>query len=311
MHPRIWLVFFVGIGICHSVVIFSDTVSQYRSCEVPFCTQDGRTDLAVRLFDQDQISYAIAVNTQTCQAYRIPWHLCQKKAPIKRFRDTFFCKILSKSTTPPYPITNDGITQFSNKKGGLCLSMDLCPSPKPLDKRIITELPILAYPFPLAIALSGKWLDTHPQDLAWLLDQQRQYHIQITWINHSYSHPFDPKKSIESTFFLTSDFDVKQDILEQEKTMLAHGLMPSVYVRFPGLVSCQSIIKITQDLHLIPIGSLAWLAKGEMPTTGSIILVHGNGNEPKGIDILQLFLKTHPHLQWESLVSACKKYLDP
>jgi len=40
---------------------------------------------------------------------------------------------------------------------------------------------------------------------------------------------------------------------------------------------------------LIPIGSAAWLAKGETPRAGSLILVHANGNEPEGIRLLQIF----------------------
>jgi hypothetical protein len=34
---------------------------------------------------------------------------------------------------------------------------------------------------------------------------------------------------------------------------------------------------------LIPVGSDAWLAKKQKPESGSIVLIHGNGNEPLGI----------------------------
>ena len=37
---------------------------------------------------------------------------------------------------------------------------------------------------------------------------------------------------------------------------------------------------------LIPVGSDAWLAKNEVPSAGSIVLVHGNGNEPVGVEKL-------------------------
>ena len=40
---------------------------------------------------------------------------------------------------------------------------------------------------------------------------------------------------------------------------------------------------------LIPIGSDAWLAKGQPVHKGSIVLIHGNGNEPVGIkDFIRL-----------------------
>ncbi|WP_063653705.1 hypothetical protein [Candidatus Arsenophonus triatominarum] len=44
-------------------------------------------------------------------------------------------------------------------------------------------------------------------------------------------------------------------------------------------------MKKIKNLGLIPIGSNAWLAKGEQPKSGSIVLIHGNGNEPAGIKI--------------------------
>jgi len=43
------------------------------------------------------------------------------------------------------------------------------------------------------------------------------------------------------------------------------------------------VLEKLQQLSLIPIGSDAWLAKGEQPRPGSFVLVHGNGNEPAGI----------------------------
>ena len=50
---------------------------------------------------------------------------------------------------------------------------------------------------------------------------------------------------------------------------------------------------------LIPIGSGAWLAKGENPkVSGSIVLIHANGNEPVGVDdFLRLLQKEKAALQ--------------
>ncbi|MNT87847.1 hypothetical protein D3C86_1607280 [compost metagenome] len=40
---------------------------------------------------------------------------------------------------------------------------------------------------------------------------------------------------------------------------------------------------------LIPIGSDAWLAKGQHAQDGSIVLIHANGNEEVGVqDFIQL-----------------------
>jgi len=66
--------------------------------------------------------------------------------------------------------------------------------------------------------------------------------------------------------------------------MLKNGLLPSVFFRFPGLVSDQQLVYRITDFGLIPIGSDAWLAKGQKANAGSIVLIHANGNEPVGVD---------------------------
>ena len=71
--------------------------------------------------------------------------------------------------------------------------------------------------------------------------------------------------------------------------MLEQGLIPSVFFRFPGLVSDNKVVGLVTDYGLIPIGSDAWLAKGQSATSGSIVLIHGNGNEPVGVsDFIRL-----------------------
>ena len=52
----------------------------------------------------------------------------------------------------------------------------------------------------------------------------------------------------------------------------------------PGLVSDSNIFDKVISYGLIPIGSDAWLAKNQIPGQGSIVLIHGNGNEPVGIE---------------------------
>ena len=72
-------------------------------------------------------------------------------------------------------------------------------------------------------------------------------------------------------------------------SLIENGLLPSPFFRFPGLVSDRKLIEQLRALSLIPIGADAWLAKGETPHPGSIILVHANGNEPEGIRLLLSF----------------------
>ncbi|MGN6638288.1 MAG: polysaccharide deacetylase family protein, partial [Mucilaginibacter sp.] len=70
----------------------------------------------------------------------------------------------------------------------------------------------------------------------------------------------------------------------------------------PGLVSDQQLVYKITDYGLIPIGSDAWLAKGQQANDGSIVLIHGNGNEPVGVNdfikLLQSKTKQIAEKQW-------------
>lgn len=107
--------------------------------------------------------------------------------------------------------------------------------------------------------------------------------LDITWVNHSFSHPYFKGKPFNENFLLFPGMDMKSEVLITEKILLQHNQVPSMFFRFPGLVSNEMTVKELNKLGLIPIGSNAWLAKGEHPKSGCIFLIHGNGNEPLGI----------------------------
>jgi hypothetical protein len=68
-----------------------------------------------------------------------------------------------------------------------------------------------------------------------------------------------------------------------EKELIDKGQIPSLFFRFPGLISDREIYLKVISYGLVPVGSDAWLAKNQMPSDGSIVLVHANGNEPLGL----------------------------
>ncbi|WP_104384084.1 polysaccharide deacetylase [Sphingobacterium sp. HMA12] len=177
------------------------------------------------------------------------------------------------------------------KESGINLTIDLCPSHKPLDKDIFEDL-LSAFKgldstLPLAVSVSGKWLLNHPDDLAWLKSLDRKG-VKITWINHTYDHVFN-KKPLVSNFLLSPGTDLNYEILANEKLMLRNGLVPSVFFRCPGLVSDRAVIEKLLSYGLIAVGSDAWLAKGQQAHNGSIVLIHGNGNEELGVrDFIRL-----------------------
>lgn len=58
-----------------------------------------------------------------------------------------------------------------------------------------------------------------------------------------------------------------------------------------------------QKFGLIPVGADAWLAMDQLPHSGSIILVHGNSNEPQGIKKIMPILQNNEY-HWLPLVYA-------
>lgn len=115
--------------------------------------------------------------------------------------------------------------------------------------------------------------------------------IKITWINHTYNHHFNPKAALKNNFLLASGTDINFEILGTEMALLEKGLELSAFFRFPGLVSDRQLVERITNYGLIPIGSDAWLAKGQVAHNGSIVLIHGNGNEPIGIKDFIMLLK--------------------
>lgn len=204
---------------------------------------------------------------------------------------------------PPFRLYNHGIRKFSQKCKGILVTMDLCPSHFPLDRRPFKYLQSAFSkfdgPLPIGIAISGMWLENHPCDVRWLIFLEKKKMFNITWINHTYSHPREYKKkpkNLSKGFLLTKGIDVDKEIIKTEIAMIKAGITPSVFVRFPGLVANEMILKKVCALGLIPIGCSGWLAKGEQVTDGSIILIHANGREPRGILLFSKLLSQKKNL---------------
>lgn len=193
-------------------------------------------------------------------------------------------------------LQNAGIVHSLPVGNGVVLTLDLCPSRHPLDRglieRVIAEFKPVERPVPLAVAVTGVWMEEHPDDLAWLLELTQRGDAAITWINHSFHHRFDPTRPLTRNFLLEPGTNLESEILRTEQTMLEHRMQPSVFFRFPGLVSNAQIFQDVVGHGLVPVGSDAWLAKGQWPINGSIVLIHGNGNEPLGVEEFLQLLRT-------------------
>jgi len=105
----------------------------------------------------------------------------------------------------------------------------------------------------------------------------------ITWINHSANHKLNEDKKGRLMFLTSSDTNIDSEILEVESELLHRSQMPSIFFRFPGLVYDKSLLENLKRMSLIAIDSDTWINKGQNIHDGSIVLLHGNGNEHIGI----------------------------
>jgi len=267
--------------------------------------------MILRQFENEGKTFFLLVNPQTLETKIDETNFYQVKlmtiAEARAFfKTTSYQKALLKAEKQSVMIQDAGIENGMPKETGISLTADLCPSHRPLDRRIftdiITEFKKVEHPVPIALSITGIWMRDHLADLNWLKQLQQDQEIYITWINHSFNHRVSLKAPLKENFLLEPGTDINYEVLETEKAMLKNGLLPSVFFRFPGLVSDQQLVYRITDFGLIPIGTDAWLAKGQQPQAGSIVLIHGNGNEPVGvadfIKLLQSKTKQIADKQW-------------
>jgi hypothetical protein len=156
----------------------------------------------------------------------------------------------------------------------------------------------------LTVFISGRWLEQHPADMETLIALDQGGAVALNWGLHSWIHP----KAGEFMDDLPVDV-VQSDTLRLESLMLEWGIVPTVYYRFPGLIHDTLRLDTILAMDLLPIDCDAWVAVqseaghpfGGPIRDGSIVLVHGNGNEPIGISRFQRWLRANPGWQWRPL----------
>ncbi len=267
--------------------------------------------IVLRRFQNRDKEYYLLVNPQTLQTkvnessfYQVnSMTLAETRIA---FKNTPYEKAIRMAEKQSTGIQDAGIERGMPTEAGISLTADLCPSHKPLDRRIFTtmftEFKKVEKPAPIALSVSGLWMLNHKEDLEWLKQLRNEGEIRITWVNHSYNHRVSKTAPLKENFLLEPGTNIDYEVLATEQLMLKNGLVPSAFFRFPGLISNQQLVYKITDFGLIPIGSDAWLAKGQQPNAGSIVLIHGNGNEPVGvadfIKLLQSKTKQIAKKQW-------------
>ncbi|CAG1065301.1 hypothetical protein BAC1_00880 [uncultured bacterium] len=264
--------------------------AEYKAVFKPARDSQGVLRIAIRRLTEGPRTRYLTVEPESFATALIEGPELGKADDDGQWKSTPYAVALEKYNAPAAGLQDSGLTRGGS---GLFLTVDLCPSTKKMDmelfKAAIGEPHMKDRPLPIAIAVSGMWMERHEDELAWILGMEKKGDLSITWVNHSFSHPYDRDKPLEDNFLLKPGVDFEKEVLEDELALIKRGLLPSPFFRFPGLVADKGLLEKLKNLFLIPVGADAWLAKGGKPREGSIILVHGNGNEPEGVKKLLEF----------------------
>ena len=266
----------------------SSRISEYKPI-FGDCVSDGKRWIAIRQFKLRGSDTALVVDPLSLRTeVRAAGKMTCRKISAD-FAKTKYGQILESVRRQDSSLWDAGITR-TDFNPHVYLTVDLCPSKKPFEARFFSW--VKEQRAPVALSVSGGWINGHAQEFQWLKDL-RQAGVDVTWVNHSLTHPYVKSLSDKQNFFLLPGVQVRDEILGNEIKMLENGIVPSVFFRFPGLISDREIADEIVSWGLVPLGADAWLALGKKARPGSIILVHGNGNEPRGV---RLFFDDLPSL---------------
>jgi len=252
----------------------------------------GKKYTAIREFFRDNSKYFLAVELESNKTEIILAKNSRELVNTSGFDNSSYNAALE-SLKGRTGITNVGLrNDLKSRENMVYMTADFCPSSKTgFEKEFFINF-IKKGHKNIAIAITSAWIKKHGDDFAWIIEQKKNNNLNITWVNHSTNHKYDWGKPLENNFLLKPGTDLAEEVLEVEKVLIENGQTPSIFMRFPGLVSDAGIReKIIDKYSLIFIGSDAWLAKGEYPQNGSIILIHGNKNEPIGIQKANQYLE--------------------
>jgi peptidoglycan/xylan/chitin deacetylase (PgdA/CDA1 family) len=198
---------------------------------------------------------------------------------------------------------NAGAHQLRGIKKGIAITVDMCPGFKPLEDAFFQDLVELGKargkPIPITLFLSGRWVSSsfkaRPKDIEKLREWNDRGELVMTYGNHSYSHPYQfGRVPLERDFLMTPGVDLQNEVLTTEQAMMKKGFMPAPFFRFPGLISNQRMEDdLRQKYLMMNVGSGSWPATGQAIKIGDVVLVHGNGGEPKGVRLLRRWLNKH------------------
>ncbi len=244
------------------------------------CIQvNGYEQALLRIFSTSK-NYLL-VNTYTLETSMASFKEAVKLSPCRQ--DTPYQELKRAVLNQPRGRVNRGIKE--GEKDAYVITIDMCPSSKRgFEFEFFRHLIASEEGCPVSISMTRKWALSHRTEFELLKAWEDAGKLDITWINHGARHPYKQHIPVEKNFINLKGVKFGKEVLENEAFLIKEGRVPSLFFRFAGLVSNEKDFNyLVRELGLIPVGSLAWLAKGETIRKGSLVLVHGNRNEPLGI----------------------------
>lgn len=189
------------------------TIADYHNTFIPGYDAAGHLQIAIRSYIRDGVPYFLVVNTGTLETKQLPVSAFEVRSNRKRgkpgyikmgtLQRTPYMLALSRYDRPEYQLQNYGLVHAISSVQGMFLTIDMCPSSKAFESDFFKKLVVRSekqnHPVPIALSMSGLWMLTHKAEFQWLITQQRQHTLDITWVNHSFSHTYYSDVPLEKT----------------------------------------------------------------------------------------------------------------
>ena len=186
--PLKYLLFFF-LSVASTNVAFSQAnflrITDYKIL-YGWATHAPQDYMILRQFENEGKSYYLLVDPRTLVT-RIDQTSFYQVKPMSLadartfFKNTPYVRAIDQSEKQSANIQDAGIQEGMPKEAGISLTADLCPSHRPLDRRVFTdifnEFEKVERPAPVALSITGVWMRQHPDDLAWLKQLQANKEI--------------------------------------------------------------------------------------------------------------------------------------
>lgn len=293
-------------------------INNYRIISPLLCIHNGAMYTATRSFDVDGIDYFLLTDIENLSTKLAEAHYCypRKNDEVGRYfefndlKKSGYYRILNQyNTIESNNRDNQGLKSIA-KSEGVFISIDMCPSVNKIEKELFIKLKEKSKldKVYISIAISGLWIIQNKEDYFWL-QSLKSDNFCIIWINHSFTHRYYKDIPMDNNFLLLSDTVIQSEILDTERILIENDEIPSIFFRFPGLISDENVLTKLKKYGLVQLGASAWISQMNDNDTikkGDIILIHGNGNEEK--KALELFYKfiDNTNLQFLNLENEIK-----